>query len=93
MAVIKTIGKDRFIFLPSLNNCSERCFVVCNSNPPHLHLKDLCVLLEKKSSSVLVPDKTGYSGDRNALLDDHVLESQVLGITLGLRRYDPCSLA
>ena len=33
MAVIKTIEKDRFIFLPSWNNCSGRCFVVWNSKP------------------------------------------------------------
>ena len=64
-----------------------------DSNPPHLLLQALCVLLEKKSSSVLVPHETCNRGDRDTLLDEHVLESQVLGITLGIRRYDPCSLA
>ena len=51
------------------------------------------VFFEEKASSVLVPHKTCDSGDRNILLDEHVLESSVLGITLGKRRYDPCSLA
>ena len=43
-----------------------------NRNGQHLFLKALCVLLEEKASSVLVPHKTGYRGDRNTLLDEHV---------------------
>ena len=45
---------------------------VSHRNCQSFLLKALCVLLEEKASSVLVPHKTGNRGDRNTLLDEYV---------------------
>ena len=50
---------------------------ISDSQPPHLLLKALCVLLEKKSSSVLVPHRRATEGQNlsGQLSDLESLES------------------